>query len=286
MRGPSVLVTMFVLGLAVTVRGQADQTWQSLVDAERAFAAHSVRSTMRDAFLAHLHPQSVMFNPGPVNGIELYTGLPPRGGQLAWGPEVVDVAASGDFGYSTGPHQFRKDAGTPVLRQGYFCSVWVRSETMPWKVLVDLGTSQPEPLTLDVTPRDPTSTPGTSAGADALTSLSEAERRFAESLARDEAGAYRAALAPHGRVNRDGAPPAEGREQAVAVISARRSGVVRATPQKIEVASSGDMGYVRGQLELRDRAADAPPVHYVRVWRHDAGDWRIVLDGDTWTERK
>ena len=60
---------------------------------------------MREAFLAHLHPKSLMFSPGPVNGIALYSGMPVRPGQLAWAPQVVDVALSGDFGYSTGPHQ-------------------------------------------------------------------------------------------------------------------------------------------------------------------------------------
>lgn len=282
MRRPSVFAASLVVGLAATLLAQPGDAWQSLVDAERAFAAHSVRSTMREAFLAHLHPESVMFNPGPVNGITLYTGLPPRGGQLAWGPEVVDLAASQDFGYSTGPHQFRKAPDTPVLRQGYFCSVWVRSATTPWKVLVDLGISQPESLTLEVTPRDPTATPGTSAGPDAAASLAQAEQRFLDALVRDQAAAYRAALAPHARVNRDGAPPAEGTDRALALLS-RRPVPVRAAREKHGVAASGDMGYVYGRLDLKDAPADAAPVYYVRVWRHDASGWRIVLDVDTWT---
>ena len=113
-----------------------------------------------------------------------------------------------------------------------------------------------------------------------MSSLGEAERRFSEALTRGEASAYRAALAPHGRVNRDGAPPAEGPAATIALVTARDRRVLRSTPEKIEVASSGDMGYARGRLEL-NADADAPPVHYVRVWRHDASGWRIVLDVDT-----
>jgi ketosteroid isomerase-like protein len=279
-------LTTGLLGILVgTLPAQSPEAWQSLVDAERAFAAHSVRTTMREAFLAHLHPSSVMFNPAPVNGIELYTGLPSREGQLAWGPEVVDVAASGDFGYSTGPHQFRKTPDSPVIRQGYFCSVWVRSATEPWKVLIDLGSSQPQPVSLDVVPRDPTPAPAISAGADAAASLGDAERRLAEALAQDQVDAYDAALAPHGRVHRDGAPPAEGRAAALALV-ATRSPVARATPEKTAVASSGDLGYAYGKLELKDAVADALPVYYVRVWRHDAAGWRVVLDVDTWTLRR
>jgi len=160
------LVAALLSVLTVTLPAQPPGAWQSLVDAERAFAADSVKTTIREAFLAHLHPQSVLFNPAPVNGIELYKGRPARPGQLAWAPEVVDVAASGDFGYSTGPHQFRREPGTEVLRQGYFCSIWVRSASKSWKVLIDLGTSQPTPVSLDIAPRDPTPTAGVSAGSE------------------------------------------------------------------------------------------------------------------------
>lgn len=267
--------------LTVALTAQPPGAWQSLVDAERAFAADSVRTTMREAFLAHLHPQSVMFNPGPVNGIDLYTGRPSRPGQLAWAPEVVDVAASGDFGYSTGPHQFRRTPDGEVLRQGYFCSVWVRSAGAPWKVLIDLGTSQPTPVSLDVTPRDPTPASGTPAGASAAHTLAEAERQFATALERDQLGTYRARLARHARVYRDGSAPAEGVLPAVDVV-ARRGKVTRVTPEKTDVATSGDLGYAYGRLVLADTTAGAPAVYYVRVWRHDAQGWRVVLDVDTW----
>lgn len=284
MRCAHAIALLGLLALSAVPAAQTAQVWQSLVDAEKAFAAHSVRATTREAFLAHLHPRSVMFNPGPVNGIELYAGLPVRPGQLAWTPQVVDVAASGDFGYSTGPHQFRRSPDSEVIRQGYFCSIWVRSASEPWKVLIDLGTTQPEPLSLDVVVRDPTPAAGLPAGADALASLEEAERRFASAVPGDQVAAYRASLAAHARVNRDGAPPAEGFEAALARI-AQRGAVRHATPEKLDVASSGDMGYAYGRLAFAHDPADAPPIYYVRVWRHDAQGWRIVLDVDTWRAR-
>lgn len=277
---PLAVLAVFA-ALAAVPAAQSPTAWQSLVDAERAFAAHSVRTTTREAFLAHLHPRSVMFSPGPVNGIELYSGSPSGRGQLAWTPEVVDIAASGDFGYSTGPHQFRRSAETEVVRQGYFCSVWVRTASEPWKVLIDVGSTQPQPLSLDVVARDPTPAPAVPAGASALGTLNEAEKRLADALPGGQVAAYRGVLAPHARINRDGGPPAEGLQAALGLIGQR--GAVRvAAPEKVDVAASGDLGYAYGRLELRDAAADAPPVYYVRVWRHDAQGWRVVLDVDTW----
>ena len=213
-----------------------------------------VRTTMREAFLAHLHPQSVMFNPGPVNGIELYTGRPARPVQLAWAPEVVDVAASGDFGYSTGPHQFRRTPEGEVLRQGYFCSVWVRSASEPWKVLIDLGTSQPTPVSLDVMPRDPTPDGRDVGRCEALRRRSQRPSASSRRRAKgDQVATYRALLARHARVYRDGGAPTEAVLPALDVI-ARRGKLARVTPEKTDVASSGDLGYAYGRLELADAA--------------------------------
>jgi ketosteroid isomerase-like protein len=281
MRRLAVLLVGVLSLLTVRLPAQPPGAWQSLVDAERAFAADSVKSTIREAFITHLHPQSILFSPAPVNGIELYTSRPARPGQLAWAPEVVDVSASGDFGYSTGPHQFRRTADSEVLRQGYFCSIWVRSASTPWKVLIDLGTSQPMPVSLDVTPRDPTPAPAVSAGAKAAATLAQAERQFAQAVAGDQVATYRALLARHARVYRDGGAPTEGVLQALDAI-AKRGRLVRVTPEKTDVATSGDMGYAYGRLELADASADAAPIYYVRVWRHDTQGWRVVLDVDTW----
>lgn len=261
---------------------QAPGDWQSLVDAERAFSAHAVRTTIREAFLAHLHPDGVLFSPGPVNGIALHQARPAGPGQLAWAPEVVDVAASGDFGYSTGPYQFRPAADAPVARQGYFCTVWVRSTERPWQALIDLGATQPEPVALDVTPRDPTPAPATPAGPGARDTLEDAERRLATALPADQIAAYGAVLAPHARITRDGAAPADGIEAGLARLRARAA-VARATPEKVDMARSGDMGYARGRLEFASAPADAAPVYYLRVWRHDENGWRVVLDVDTWS---
>ena len=279
------LVAGLLAVLTVTLAAQPPGAWQSLADAERAFAADAVRTTIREAFLAHLHPQSVLFSPGPVNGIELYTSRPSRPGQLSWAPEVVDVAASGEFGYSTGPHQFRRAPDGEVLRQGYFCSVWVRSASAPWKVLIDLGTSQPTQVSLDVTPRDPTPGAGTAAGADAAATLVDAERQFAQAAEKDQVATYRAMLARHARVHRDGGAPAEGVLPALEVI-ARRGRLARVTPEKSDVAASGDMGYAYGRLELADAPPGGPPIYYVRVWRHEPDGWRVVLDVDTWVSAR
>jgi hypothetical protein len=280
-----VLAAGWLSVLTVALPAQSPGAWQSLVAAERAFAADSLRIGMREAFLAHLHPQSVLFNPGPVNGLELYTARASGPGQLAWAPGVVDVAGSADFGYSTGPHQFRRTATGEIVRQGYFCSVWVRSGDMPWKVLIDLGTSQPTPVSLDVVARDPTPQPATSAGAGAATSLAATEGKFAKAVVMDPVETYRALLAGHARVYRDGAVPAEGALPALDLI-ARRARLTRVTPEKTDVAASGDLGYAYGRMELADARPDAPPVYYVRVWRHDRQGWRIVLDVDTWTARQ
>src|SRR5262252_6871325 len=87
-----------------------------LADAETAFAAHSARADMREAFLANFADDGVFA----------------RG---EW-----TVARPGELGLSTGPWRLTnpKDPTHPSF--GQFVSVWRREPGGAWKVIVDLGT--------------------------------------------------------------------------------------------------------------------------------------------------
>ena len=107
----------------------------------------------------------------------------------------------------------------------------------------------------------------------AATTLAEAERQFARAAEGDQVATYRALLARHARVYVRRRP--DERVLPALDVIARRGKLTRVTPEKTDVATSGDLGYAYGRLELADAAPSAPPVYYVRVWRHDTQDWRL-----------
>ena len=118
----------------------------SLVESERAFAALSLARDTRTAFLTFLDDSSVIFRPHPVNGKEWIGKQPTRTSVLSWEPVFADCSESGDMGFTTGPWKFsRSSSEDEPVAFGYFVSVWGRREGGGWRVLLDIGTSNPKP---------------------------------------------------------------------------------------------------------------------------------------------
>jgi ketosteroid isomerase-like protein len=132
-----------VLALA-TLRAELPAPVKSLVEAERAFAAAATAKGQKDAFLEYLANDSLLFRPGPVPGKMFYRTRPVPPGLLSWAPVFVDVAASGDYGLTSGPFEFRKEGSKPTdapVGYGHFMSIWRKQADGAWRVEVDLGIS-------------------------------------------------------------------------------------------------------------------------------------------------
>ena len=117
---------------------------QSLVETERAFSRTSAERGTREAFLAFIADDGILFRPTAVNGKEWFSKnpVPPSEKRplLSWQPIFADVSQAGDLGYTTGPWQYKSDIkdGTPVA-YGNFITVWRKQADGTWKFAVDLG---------------------------------------------------------------------------------------------------------------------------------------------------
>jgi ketosteroid isomerase-like protein len=243
---------------------------KSLAEAESAFAAHSVREDMRTAFLAHFADDGVFVRGGAWTAARAWLG--PRSAPpivLDWRPVHVEAARSGELGLSTGPWKLAARAEPQVEKaHGQFVSVWRREPDGRWNVVVDIGISNPGAslwdAPLELVQPDSSQPNG---------SVEEAERAFAADAARDgPAGAY----ARHGserlRLYRPGLAPAIGKSNALAALAFAAD--IRAWSVEASAASrSGDFAYARGRYGAAPRSGG-----FLRVWRSEAGAWRIVLD--------
>jgi ketosteroid isomerase-like protein len=130
----------------VSTAVEAATPLDTLVAAERAFAAHSVKHGMRDAFLTFLADDGILFRPGPVNGRSLWEPRAKSQAKLDWAPSYAEISALGDMGFTTGPWELRGPRGDKEPpSHGHFVSVWRRGPESPWRVAVDIGISHPRP---------------------------------------------------------------------------------------------------------------------------------------------
>jgi len=237
---------------------------RSLVEAERAFARLSVEKGMMTAFLEYLAGDAVLFRPGPVNGKEAIRARGERPVVLDWEPSFADVAASGDFGYTTGPWTLKIKGDTTTLH-GHFVSVW-RKEKDGWKVAVDLGIGHGPPAAgvKQVASRRSTQLELEGDGRDETHRLLQADRRInAPSLD---------SFAEDVRVYRNGSFPIVGRDKAKGVLT--NASEVKREPFTSVVSASNDMGYTYGSC----RSDTALTGYYVRIWRKVSRQWQVVLD--------
>ena len=118
--------------------------FEDMVAAERAFAADASARNTRDAFLAAYDENGVGFAPGPVDAQRLWEKRSANKNRLEWTPEVAEIAASGELGYTSGPWRFTAEGDEHPSAFGHFFTIWRKDADGRWKVLVDHGVSHPE----------------------------------------------------------------------------------------------------------------------------------------------
>ncbi|MFL6334748.1 MAG: DUF4440 domain-containing protein [Pyrinomonadaceae bacterium] len=265
-----------------------------VVEAEHAFAQHSIDHGMKPAFLAYAAPDGVMVNrQGLVNAVETWSKRDPApAGLLTWWPTYADVSHAGDLGWTTGPFEFRekptdeKPAGT-----GHFFTVWRKQPDGSWKWALDLGIQHPAPAKTETVLTYPAALrsyerpilPWAADGGLARQSVLAAEYSISDA---SKSKGFRAALLARAdkslRLYRQGTSPLVGKE-AVAKAVKVLSEYITWKPLKADVAASGDLGYAYGTYELRTKQTDEKPAelgHYARVWKRDRsnGPWRVVFN--------
>lgn len=272
-------------GLWTLGAGAADL--KSLVAAEKAFARLSETGGIRDAFVANLADEAVVFRPKPVVGKKFYVEQKAIPGLLTWRPVFADIAASGELGYTTGPYEVRKEKPEEVPSAfGHYISLWRVQADGSWKVVVDCGIRHPRPAspTPDFEAGGPT-TPASVPSADMekeRTALLAFDRNLsAASQKSGFLGVYRDNLSAEARLYRPSFLPAVGKAAALELL-AKSNGSLTWEPMAVHVSRGGDLGYSYGTAKLANSVQgreETVGYSYLRIWKKaSSGEWRIVLD--------
>lgn len=292
----SLIVAVLVASPALRPGGRPDRAtaWAALVEAERSFARTSEEKGVREAFLAWLAPDAVVFRPGPVEGRPLYERMDPASpAVLTWSPEIADVSASGELGYTSGPYELRPSRGADPTGSGHYVSIWKKRPDGAWRVLLDAGITHaslgpPPAMVRDM---------GPPAAAEAPELSPEALREAEAAFVKDAAGALEARIGRDGlraayktlaadgiRLYRPGRPPLVGKAAWLETVPARAGRVSpgsrgrRATIQ-VGLAYAGDLAYAFGTYESGQDPSAAEAFAYLRIWRRvPPSEWAIVLD--------
>ena len=278
---------MIQILLALTLL-QAQTPLQEMVLTEQAFSRMAAEKNIRDAFMAFIADDGLLFRPGATNGKKwmLDHPVPPSDKRpgLAWQPAFAGMAAAGDLGFTTGPWEGKSDVNDEKpSAYGHFVTLWKKQADGTWKFVVDLGISHPEPGGPQKLwqPQDEKSTAKvkTVEVAAVRNALLERDRAYAQaSLKEGTVKAFSAYASPDVRLYRNGNLPFIGRAASVNALGSNNKDVSW-TPIAGDVSRSRDLGYTHGTYDVVD-ASKKVTDHgsYVRIWKNEGGQWRIVLD--------
>ncbi len=248
------------------------QNIDGLAKAERSFAAYAVANGTKPAFLHFADSSGVMFDQGkPVNALSFWNARDERPGILNWRPDYVEIAASHDFGFTTGPWTFQpKSLDDSIVARGRFITVWHINNKGEWKFLVDLGVSNspalPDSLLRKIEITDASAQPGN------MESLMNAEKEFVAAAGESMKNAYSKNLSARTFLTRPGIAPGKTNEE-VDAITIKSPQSIQYSPIGSGLASSGDLGYVYGTTN-----ANAKTENYLHIWRKEKEGWKIALE--------
>ena len=278
----------FLVVIAFSTVVQAQPALQEMVKTEQAFSKMAEEKNARDAFMAFIADDGLLFRPGAVNGKKwmIEHPVPPSDKKplLAWQPKFAGMAASGDMGFTTGPWEAKEDIKDEKPQAyGHFVTVWKKQADGSWKFVVDLGISHPQsggPQTLwqpVATNKDISFKPVDQASA--LKELLDRDRQFSAELVKEGlAKTFLAYASSEIRLYLAGELPYVG-SQAVAEVLAKKKPRIKWDLINGDVSRAGDLGYTHGTYEVTHDSKDVNERgSYVRIWQKQGGTWRVVID--------
>lgn len=282
-------LAMVLLGCAATAPSDDTATARdSLIAAERAFAAMSVADGVRAAFIANFADDGVIFAPHPRNARQHFASRPappdPRAIRLEWEPAIAAVAASADLGFTTGPYRLTDTTGARAPQHGVFFSIWRRDATGRWAVALDAGIGTPAAVApADLAPGPVLAPLNSPLDGERLRGDGPETAGMTLPIGTGESDDYAALFAVDGRLQRNGVAPQIGRQRVAAYLRRPGAAPARAAflPQGGGMASSGDLAWAYGALRTTGAVPGTTPLPngwYVHLWARDAtGRWRIAV---------
>lgn len=281
-------ISVIVVCLVVAMSAQGQSALIEMVKTEQAFSKMSEEQNARDAFMAFIADDGLLFRPGAVNGKQWMQEHPvpasDKNPLLAWQPAFAGMSASGDLGFTTGPWEFKADRSDQnPSGYGDFVTVWKKQADGTWKFVVDLGISHPQsggPQTSWEPPESNSKTTSKTVDhAVALEALLERDRNFAGAQRKQElANVFRVYAARDVRLYRPNNLPFVGIQASTDALATPK-GRIKWQPIGGDVSRAGDLGYTHGTYEVRDDTKNViEKGSYVRIWKKRNGMWRIVMD--------
>lgn len=274
MRFTGILFLIFSGVYALAAQMPADV--QKIIETEKAFAKTAEATNTKAAFLEYLADDGIIFNPGPVNGKELWNKRPVPVSKLLWSPEYADISSNGAFGYTTGPWEFRpKGMEDSPVAFGHFVTIWQRQPNGNYRAVLDVGISH-EKADLKIECKFPIDA-GKEPNEKRISAADSSTTFFETAEKQGLIKAYKALAAEDIRLYREGKTPFIGKQAALDQFKKNKSKIKFA--KRSVFVSAADMAYISNSYTLFDESGkQIENGNFLQIWKLRKAKWQIVMD--------
>jgi ketosteroid isomerase-like protein len=257
-----------ILVIVLCFQLQAQKNIDGLIGAERAFAKYAFDKSTKEAFLQFMDTAGLQFIEGkPIKSSEFWAKREANATKLKWQPQFAEIAASNDFGYTTGPWTFQAAENDTISGRGQYTTVWHTNQNGEWKFLVDFGHNNHEPNPAkDVqkikVPKKQKAT---------QQSLLHVQELFNQLAAISPQSAYQKYLSRQSILNFNGLLPLTSTFEQLSPFNDITTSV-SFNILGSGIASTGDMGYVFGATTYKEKIDN-----YLHIWRHEKDGWKLAV---------
>jgi ketosteroid isomerase-like protein len=261
-------MSICLLSVFLCAQLHAQKNIDGLIGAERAFAKYALDKSTKEAFLQFMDTAGLQFIEGkPIKSGEFWAKREANATKLKWQPQFAEIAASNDFGYTTGPWTFQATDKDIVAGRGQYTTVWHTNQNGEWKFLVDFGHNNHEPNPAkDVqkikVPKKQKAT---------QQSLLHVQELFNQLAAISPQSAYQKYLSRQSILNFNGLLPLTSTFEQLSPFNDITTSV-SFNILGSGIASTGDMGYVFGATTYKEKIDN-----YLHIWRHEKDGWKLAV---------
>src|SRR5687767_3420406 len=269
-----IFVTIFALLAAVSVFSQTELA--PLVETQRAFERAAAENGMKSAFIEFLREDSVVFQPGPLNGSQYWRERENDPSLLlSRNLTYSDISANGLLGYTTGNWRlYQKGKSEGLAKFGQYVTIWERGNDGKFRATVDIAVAH-EKLPFSKTDK-PVGKKQTRDINKRGWSPADASMNFFRASMTSErlGGAYKKYAADDVRLLRDGMAPIIGKKRVVDEMNAYISVEF---PTKVSLFQSADMAYTWNPCQFDNSNEGMSKGNCLHIWKLRKKKWWIVL---------
>ncbi|RYE36035.1 MAG: hypothetical protein EOP42_04855 [Sphingobacteriaceae bacterium] len=278
MKKISVAIVAF---LCTTQLISAQKTAQikTVLDAEKDYNRSVSQKGIREASLAAIDAEAIVFKPEAVSAKTYYTGIEKNTGKLTATPTIARISANGDLAFSAGSYLIRNVTDEPEY--GEYLSIWRTDLSGKLKMIFSMNMQHPETKETPIVDfKEPAVIASRTINKDPFTGkniIITTDKLFNSSLNFSSVSAYKEFLNLDSRYFFPGFEPIIGQDKILQFVS-NQAISIEALNTGAGRAASSDLAYSYGKATIK-KGEISNKYNYIRIWEPDKSHkWNMLVE--------